>query len=227
LFPDLGDLSTGDGGVDAAKDALAESATPSSSCDATFCDDFDEGGLADRWDNVVGDGSLLVLGPPALSQPRSLGVTIDDAGEATQFLQKQLTPTQRLHCTFQLFAETMPTDLVDIFVIYHPGATFVSKDTIFYLKATGAAMREDVTELDGGCACPGYESNATPFATGFWAPVDIVYDFQNITWSINGVSQTGPIRATAPRSVDVWLGIRVYGAQSVNFHVDDLVCQVE
>jgi len=227
-FPDLGDLSGGDGGVDAGSDvfdALVETSAPSG-CDASFCDDFDDGGLGARWDQVIGDAGWLSLDAPALSPPRSLAAG-SDGGVGFEFLEKFLTPTQRLHCTFQLMVDTMPTDYVDIFTIDHPGSTFVSSDTIFYIGQPGAAMREDVYELDGGCACPFVESTSTPFATGFWAPVDILYDFQTVTWSINGIQQQNAVRATTPRTLAISLGIRVDGAQSVSYHVDDLVCQVE
>src|SRR5678815_3397479 len=70
-------------------------------CDAAFCDDFDDGPLGARWSrqSVVGDASMALV-PSERSLPNALGFAANDEGEA--WIERDLTTDRHLVCSFDL-----------------------------------------------------------------------------------------------------------------------------
>src|SRR4051812_35442478 len=87
LLVDVPDLTSGrvehakDGSADAADTGVADAASPDACMTmgpAPFCDDFDDGPLASRWENVAISGTVVRIdGTQASSAPSSLFTQMD------------------------------------------------------------------------------------------------------------------------------------------------------
>jgi hypothetical protein len=203
-------------------------------CDATFCDDFDDGGLGARWTSkAVDNGGVLELGTPARSTPNALRArfttTTTAPGDRNALLERDLGAGTRLRCDFWMFVESPPTDgtFVDIFRV-RTTAPGVDEYNLFFgvNGGPGASFREDLFLTDGGCPCPRREASPPTFPLSRWVEVTVETDFATASLAYDGhVVAAGPFALFKPSSnVFVAVGTRAYGQQPSVVLFDDLSC---
>lgn len=206
---------------------------PDASCEATFCDDFDFGPLGATWTDSRGlDAGRLSLGAPAISPPNAFVATLpEDAGDGTEsFLIKDLPKGSTLVCGVSIFVDVVPVTakFVDILSFLHSGSGgFVDADLKVGLNQDGVTLREDVTQLDGGCSCPAFMTTAAPVPLGLFFRLELETDFSVARLSINGaVVASNAVASDPPTAVRVSLGIHGYGNVGAQLRFDDFSCTV-
>lgn len=235
LLPGVDVLSGGgtDGGaVDVGRDSPID-AGDASTCDATFCDDFDRGPLGATWTEVHGvDAGFLTLGAPAASPPNALLVTLPDggAGKREAMLIKDLPKGSSLRCSFSVLGEALPAanGAGDALIFYYGGSgAFVDTEVLMSMSKAGITVRQDVGRPDGGCDCPGFETALLPFATGIFTRLAMEIDFSTVRAFVNDVEVAShAIVGAGPSPVRVSFGMdRPSTATRVRF--DDFTCVVK
>jgi len=237
----LGGSPTPDASGDATGDrtAQAESGADTSApidagktCEATFCDDFDEGGIGARWTSKdIQNGGLLDLGTPAVSAPNALRTRFATSTAMTDrvaLLERDLGMGTHLRCDFSMFLETRPsTSFVDLFRI-RTTAPGVNEYNLFFgvNASTGATFREDLYLTDGGCGCPRKEANPPTLLASRWVRVSVETDFATASLAYDGVVvSAGSFGGFAPGSnIFVALGTVAYQQQPSVVLFDDFSC---
>jgi hypothetical protein len=119
-----------DGGAQPSVDGDAQSnldgGSEASTCEATFCESFDEGPLGDKWGRLQAvNGGELALVPSTIGPPNALRVrlTIDGGGgKRSAFLAKTFPMPKRARCSLDVFAG--------------PGTTVGGDFALFSLQST-------------------------------------------------------------------------------------------
>jgi hypothetical protein len=223
------------GAVDAA-DASDDAASPSDAartCDATFCDDFDDGPLGATWTktNLAGGGTLD-LATPAQSLPNALrarfyGVSSPDDRYA--MLEKDLGMGKAVRCDFAMQVTKRPNkDIDDVFRIRTRGPGLNDYLLWFVVSTAGGALADDIAYPDGGCACPQRYDAFPNLPQGTWVHVTVETDFSRATVKIDGqtvVDDTfGPLVPTEP--IVVGLGGRAFSSITGDVLFDDFSCTI-
>jgi hypothetical protein len=236
----LGGESAPDSSIDASSDGttLAESAADANivdagtTCEATFCDDFDEGGLGAKWTSKeVTNGGLLELGGPARSAPNALRTHFSitsGPSDRIAILERDLGAGSHLRCDVSIFVESPPSSsFIDVLRIRTTAPDVTDYNLLFGLNpAGGATFREDIYFGDGGCGCPRKDSKPPPLPLAQWVRLSIETDFTNASLAYDGqVVSAAPFAAFKPSSnVFVAIGSIAYQAQPSVVLFDDLSC---
>jgi hypothetical protein len=222
----------GAGAADAASDTT-------SSCDAGFCDDFDDDApLGARWTKVVvnGGATLELETADTKTPPRAVRAS-SDAGVASAyagaFLQKNLGRGTSLACELDLRVVAGPrTDKIEILHVTTAGPPVRAEEIWFSLDVrTGSlagALREDQGYADGGCGCP-VAATRLYFAPppDRWVHVTFTTDFHVVTLLYDGTTvASGPMGGLLPNT-DIVVDL---GAMFEDGHgeilFDDVACSV-
>lgn len=234
LLPGVGELTGGSSGGDAAlADAAREASDGASTCDATFCDDFDRGALGATWTEVRGlDAGFMSLGAPAVSPPNALQIVQFDGGGAQKnlpMLVKDLPKGSSLRCSFSVLGDQLPpaNGSGDVLVfLFAGGASFVDNEILLALDKAGIGLREDVRLLDGGCACPNFDVGPFPIPTGLFTRITMATDFSIARIFVNDTEvATHAVTGAGASQVRVFFGYdRPAGTSRIRF--DDFSCTV-
>lgn len=246
LFVDTSDLA-GDLAADASSDVQGERASGEGgdssarvdadggkACDATFCDDFDDGALGATWTSTtLTKSGVLELGATAHSAPNALRARFETStpqGDRDAFLEKDLGRGTRLRCDFFVFVEVPPeSDFVDIVRVRTTAAGVADYNLLFGVSPVGGAtFREDLFLTDGGCGCPRKEASPPAVPLSRWVAVTLETDFATASLSYDGrVVAAGPFAGFTPSSnVFVAIGTRAYKQQPSVVLFDDVSCSL-
>jgi hypothetical protein len=224
-----------DVGVDAASDAGAD-AIDASSCDGTFCEDFDHAALGAAWEPppVVSDASLDLDDTAYVSPPRSLRVTFaGGTNGGAAYLQRTFSSARGFHCSFEVRVSDPSTDFVDFLVVTTANTTEHVSYYAFEIGIKDGVLRgrEDISFTDGGASAPRRVDVApSPFPAGVWQRVDVVMTFTTASLSVAGVVvwQDYPYGGFVPGDLLLQLGGQLPGAATpTTINLDDLVCTFE
>lgn len=197
------DTATGgdDGGP---ADAGGDGSLPKAGCDATFCDDFDDGPLGVRWTSVnTTNGGALTLDDAAVSAPFALRMDLPDRDSGVTRraqLAKTFGAAAHLTCDVRLF-------------VVHPVATGVEGYGLFIVKlsqngyAIEAKIQDDQTITvsesykiaDAGTNHSVSLGVATP---GQWLHLTVTTDFNSLSASLDAIQGTLPLSAAASGALD-------------------------
>lgn len=212
----------------------ADAADGGGICDASFCDDFDDGPLGARWTSMdIGTSGVLSLATPAVSAPNSLRAVLLDAltdDDAYAFVDKDLGPGKAVRCEFSVFLTTRPTDNnhTDLFRIRASGADVKDYQLWFGVTNIDATFREDVFFPDGGCDCPRQDVGPDSFPDARWVRVTVESNFKTATVRYDGtVVASGSLGGFIPTGrLSVALGVGGYAGHRTDVLFDDFVCTV-
>jgi hypothetical protein len=190
-----------DGGGERVSDAGVD-ADATSGCDATFCDDFDDGPLGARWVKQEADGGELALSPGHVSPPHALRATLraaDAGARRTALLSARLGNARRIDCSFMFLGESLPPsgagrdmDVIRI-AVEHPA--YVRYSVQLSIAEASSRLREDVHRTDRlECDCPLGRIDIAERPAG-WTPVHLSADF---------------------RAVKVWFGTKLVGQEDLS-----------
>jgi hypothetical protein len=216
---------------DAAGDAAGD-ATPASdagrACDASFCDDFDEGVLGARWTGLQQNGGSLSLDPgAAVSAPRSLLVRLP-LGPTNRgvSLAKEFPRAGGLRCALSLRVDA-PTAASSH--VYYAQIRILSPDVSLRVLALGtrpgSSVFEDFTAFPDG----GERSNVqqlAPIAAGQWVRVEIETTYSTARVVVDGVPAVAVnIPPSTGTTVAFDLGAAYYSDSApATLRFDDVVC---
>ncbi len=217
--------------LDAATDALA--ADGGIVCDATFCDDFDDGPVGAKWSRAIVNKGSIDLATKYTSAPSALRARFfgsDSTDDRYAMLERDLGTGTRVRCDFSMSVTARADrDVNDPFRIRTtaPGVS----DYLLYLvlpAAGGIALADDIQYSDGGCACPQRLTSFDSFPIGAWRRITIETDFTTATLSVDGavvVTNTfGPIVPNGP--IVVGLGGRAFSSITSETLFDDFSCTI-
>lgn len=204
--------------------------------EGAFCDDFDEGELGDRWDDIVHDNvERLELEPTApLSPPFALRVAIPGnmkAGPVAAMLERRLRAPKSLRCSFSVRNERALGTLgrnLDLFQVKVETAELDA----YWLRFGGRSdfgVREDVyLPDDGGCRCPGYESKErVQLEPGVWRRIELSTDFRTVSLRVDGAPLvSAAITNVQPTGITVRLGLASQSLAQAEMSFDDFVCEL-
>jgi hypothetical protein len=218
---------------DAAADAPMEAAP--GVCDATFCDDFDQGPLGGKWDALnVSSEATPALTSNAVSPPAAFEVDLpartSGGTERFAYLAKTLPTTARtLDCRFRLNVVVPPPGNGDVglFAIEPLPA---SDNHFLEMKvvADGDLVVYENHKEDGG-SIEATDNFGMP-AAGQWVLVRVSADFgaNTLTLSIDGAAQSFSLRDT-PGATSFRLSLGETGdgdTQHFTYRIDDFACTV-
>ena len=203
-------------------------------CGATFCDDFDEGGVGEKWSEArQTNGQIVFDENAAISPPRSLRTTIGSAsGLYTRraLLRRELPLGRAVRCTAAVRVNSTgsPAHHVDFFQINATAADITRYDVRLFIRGSTSAIRDDVELTDGGCSCPNKTTTFTPIARTKWTSVTMETDFKEVSVSYDGtLAFKGPFGdGLTPKSLAVTIGINSYDMGAWDVQYDDLRCDV-
>jgi hypothetical protein len=122
----------------------------------TFCDDFDQGGVGDKWQSSVfgSYGSLALDATKAVSMPNALLATLTTFSTpgslVGQYVQTELGPFTQLTCTWQMLVEKLPSAGLPDFIDVNVGsATPTISETSFVLSGDTNETRLSVFQQPG------------------------------------------------------------------------------
>lgn len=225
------------GGADAALDARSDVALDApahdaGTCDATFCDDFDDGAIGATWTQVLRlDSGWLSLGPPAVSPPNALVIALPDGGAAQgASLVKDFPKASAITCSFSMLGEVLPSTANaggDVLSFHYAGSgSVVDTDVLLSASSTGLSLREDVGFADGGCACPGFAVGPAPIANGLFTRVEMKIDFATAHVFVNDTEVlTHAVTGSGAAAVRVSFGVD-RPDQPMRARFDDFRCTV-
>jgi len=221
------DTSNGDGGA-------VDGSTPDASCEASFCDDFDELPLGGRWTSkTITNGGQLSLGTAStISAPNALHAFVEDGGAPAvrkAFVERDLGKGSRVRCDFAAFVTEAPKDdFSDLFVITTSAQNVTTYKLLYGIAAGPGTFRDDVFYSDGGCDCPRLASGPPLLPRGQWVRVSVETDFKTGRVTYDGVvvseQPTAPITPTG--TITVQLGILSYGRDRTDVLYDDVACTI-
>jgi hypothetical protein len=177
-------------------------------CDATFCDDFDDGSLGARWTSVnVDNGAMLTLDDAGLSPPFALGVHLPtrattSPSRAAQLVKRFSPFPQKLLCTAQIFVQGGVTsgEGYGLFIA-RPSPNGGPWSFEVKIHPTNTIQSEEAYALpDGGKTLQ--TTKLSTIAVGAWVALAIELDWptQAIV-TVAGSSSTIPF-ASGPESTD-------------------------
>jgi hypothetical protein len=237
FYPDIGELSgsgspTVDGGVDAPgdspspADAKADAGRFCTSAPHAFCADFDQGALADGWDDTYQDfNSTLVLSTKrALSAPGSASITMprreSGASAAYATLIKRFTGWKRIVIDFDAYIEA-PTFLSgDV----NSGMLTIES---YSEPNQNVGIAVSVGEVYTTVGNPGTASNGAPLSWDRWFHVHFdVTPTKSFSAVIDGQAFAGTWSATMGTDPKTIIGIGVAGynkpAPEFRFYYDNV-----
>ncbi len=95
-------------GVDASIEAGGSDGRPAQGCDATFCEDFDDGPLGSKWaEQRTAGGGELSLAPSSLSPPNALRIRLTERSDTTKrsaHLARDFPFPTRARCSIDMAA---------------------------------------------------------------------------------------------------------------------------
>jgi hypothetical protein len=232
-----GDRASGtDGGADGASlDALTDALTADGGtvCDATFCDDFDDGPVGAKWSRSIVNQGAIDLSTKYTSAPSALRARFfgsQSTDDRYAMLERDLGTGTRVHCEFSMYVTARADkDVNDPFRIRTTAAGI--SDYLLYLvlpSTGGIALADDIHYADGGCACPQKFATFDPFPVGAWRRITVETDFTTATLSVDGAvvvtSTFGPIVPDGP--IVVGLGGRAFSSITSDTLFDDFSCTI-
>ena len=225
---------SGDGGADGPNDAPgtdvdadAGGTIASSHCDATFCDDFDEGPLGARWTRKEVFGADLALVPSTASAPNALRLSLPAQAGTTErvgLLAKDVSFPTHVRCSFKLFTATTIASGRDVEVLSYRarlGDTFYG----VYLKVgdNEIYLREEITG-------DSTTYSEVPASLGQSTWLDVELDAQlgkAATLKVDGEPVSIVLRPFAAEVLTIGLGEPGDGDQwAYETLFDDLACSV-
>jgi hypothetical protein len=169
------------------------------SCDATFCDDFDNGPLGATWTATdTAKGGELTLVPQAFSPPNALRMFIPDtSGTRTARLAKAFPTPKRVRCDVELFITKPPVANQNVQVLGFNAPTDAEGFYAVFLKIEDASgyLAEEVT------GSPDRVLDLPPFPVGSW-----VHFAMDVDLAASKVELIVGARSTAFTLVPVALG---------------------
>ena len=234
LLPATDGLSGGSTGPsDAASEPTPVDGAVDGGCDATFCDDFDNGPLGAAWTEIHGaDAGWLSLGAPSVSPPNALEIALPDAASGTRMamLVRDLPKGSALRCSFSVLGEALSTSTnwADVLSFHFAGTgAFVDAEILLGMSQSGVTVREDVSYPDGGCGCPEFEGPPIAFSPTLFTKIAMTTDFSAVRLYVNDVLvDTHAVTGGAPAQVRVSFGMRQYGGTATRARFDDFACTV-
>jgi hypothetical protein len=250
LFTDFSGLDDPPAGVDAAadtdvtsNDATSENVTAidaSTDVDGavgcpsgSFCDDFNEGMLGAKWNDLTVEGTGVVAFDEKdfQSAPRSLRTTVDGSPNTTTrtaYLRRNnLTLAKKARCTFDVRVNgTGEADYhVDFFQFKAAGPQIQNYSLRLYLLDDESAMREDFVLSDGGCLCPKQYQVFNAIPRNKWTKVVVETDFNEATVYYDGALVfKKPFGGFTPSTLGVVVGIQTYSRFAWDVQYDDVRC---
>jgi len=237
LLVDTESLSGGRVPADAAAPEAARppgaDAGPPSTCDATFCDDFDRTALGETWTRSLVDvGMEITLVNEGVSRPRALRARLTGPSRPADryaMLERDLARSGRVRCEVSArIARPPEVRFVDLFVLKTSGEGLPRYDMRLSMSREGTAgIREDLFYPDGGCECPRRATDVGAIAAGRWIRIAVETDFQTVKVSLDDVVvANGPMAGVAPSGpLKVGLGVVAYGGETAaDVLFDDLAC---
>lgn len=232
---DLSGLSGSGGPEDAAatdapsSDAAASDAGPLGpfcARDATFCDDFEDGGLAGRWSTVeLGDASTLVLADDA-GRDGTRGAQAEllpvDAGvKAARFHKAFLGAPARLTCSADLYLEALGAKGSTVLSV-----SILSSDRWFGVGldvSAGGSFVWSAGALDDGGAF-GDDVTRGPVPLARWVRVELQTDFASATLSLDGAA-LATVKIPPLSRTDYGLTVGLDGEGAARVRIDNVLCE--
>ena len=220
------------GALDAGAEATSSS-DAGRTCDATFCDDFDDGPLGAKWTKTtLAGGGTLELATPARSLPNALRAQfhgVSSPQDRYAMLEQDLGLGKSVRCDFSIYVASRPNmDLDDVFRIRTRGPGVGDFLLYFAVSTGGGSLADDIAYPDGGCACPQKYVPFTQLPVSSWAHVTVETNFSTATVTVDGtmvVSDTfGPIVPNEP--IVVGLGGRAFSSITSDVLFDDFSCTI-
>jgi hypothetical protein len=227
--------------IDAPSDATTDTATDAGvvTCDATFCDDFDEGGLGALWSSQqIQNGATFTLDTTdPTSKPNALRAQLVDTGNTTEsrraFLHQTLSAGKKIACELDVKVLGGPTSRhVDLLRFRTSGAGVTEYSIWFGLRGgaanPGAIFREDVEFPDGGCDCPRGDLTPPMPVLGRWTHVKMETDLARGSLSYDGVVVAeAAFGGFAPTTAFiVSLGASGYPTSTADVLLDSFFCTI-
>ncbi len=228
--------SGGDGpsGDDAAPDAPHDGdASTVFVCDATFCDDFDDGGPRGWTDKLLTRGTITTTND-AVTPPNGLLVQLAaGSGSADVELMKSFSGLpQHMRCELDMKVVNAPPSNAEVdYLEFTTLSTDPKTYSVYFAHFdTGWAVAEFATFGDGGQL--DRHSDATPPPIGTWFHVTFQTDGSSVSVAYDGVqaSSLGSLTSFGGTERDFNIGIPyvqsspTVGAHSVEY--DDVACYV-
>lgn len=207
----------------------------SSTCDATFCESFDQGATTSsltQWSKfeIRGGGSLELTTAAFRSPPNSLrGRVTSNPMTPAALMFREVASGSRIACEMSLFIVSLPSAVFVDVLSFQTKAPEFDYELWFGFSSSAATFRDDVFRRDGGCDCPLKIVDPPVPASNKWIRVRMETDFKNATLSYDGTivhssEFGGGFSPTSPLTVVT--GIRGYPDQQAEVLIDDLTCAV-
>ncbi len=228
--PTNDDASSSDAGTRPDAPSVSDTGASSSCPEGSFCDDFDDGGMGDKWTALrLVQGNLAFDTTDFQSAPRSLRSTVTggNTDERTASLHRSLPFTKGVRCTFQvrINSDIESSDYIDIFQVTAAAPPVNAYQLRLYFTGKTAAVREDFMLADGGCLCPKQESYFNPLPRKKWTKVVFETDFEEArAYFDDALVFKAPYTGFVPTSMGVVVGIDTDDPLAWDVQYDDLRC---
>jgi hypothetical protein len=233
--PPGGTADGGDAGIGLPADASTDSAAGDArQCDATFCDDFDQGALGSTWNRIElgGGGTIEDETTVLVSPPRAFRAKAPAAAQSsTAYLERILPTGTGVRCSFSFRPNLSPAGAdhhIDFAQLIATGPGVDGYVLLLSVRAPGTGIREDVTFVDGGCGCPRRQLVIpATLPTSRWSTVTIDTNFIEVLVSVDGapVSKERFI-GFVPTTLGLRLGLENRSNINADVQYDNLVCAV-
>jgi len=225
----------------AASDAHREVAT----CNATFCDDFDESPIGARWDstNIDPDGGLfrpvIELVDGGLSPPYAMRIAIPGATTATTYrialLERRLGEGRVVTCAFDLFIESPTLNApqhIDILTLAAAGPDVTLGQVHFAIEGDPpfVTVREDLWYGDGGEETPKLDTvKVLQLPSPGWNRIEFQTDFYrfSLRYGPTAIATDSRLRGFDPTNIRVAFGMASYRAAASAARFDNFECTVQ
>jgi hypothetical protein len=203
-------------------------------CDATFCDDFDEGGVAGRWssEEITTTGSVVLDDIDSTTKPNALHVRLSSPSRNDYryaVLRKTFSVARAFACELDVKVLKRPTEaFVDLLRFETSGGPLAKHWLWFGMSPDAAVYREDRFYGDGGCDCPVKASQPPGLEVGKWTHVRFQTDLTRARISYDGtlVLDEPIVTFAASTPVIFSLGASGYATSQSEVLYDGLECQV-
>jgi hypothetical protein len=153
-------------------------------CTATFCDDFDDGGLEARWgaEEIATGGVLVLDSADSTSAPNALHARLTNPTPSGDYryavLRRTLPVGRAITCEFDVKVLARPeNDFADLIRIETAGGP-ISQDWVWFgVQPDSEVVREDIFYPDSGCECPRKWVTPPLVAAGKWTHVKVESDY--------------------------------------------------
>jgi hypothetical protein len=222
-----GDRPTTESGLDTSAPADAGKI-----CDATFCDDFEDGPLGARWTSVeITNGGIAELTMPDDAGSKAFRARFSGgsaSGDRSAVLERDLGKGSHLRCDFSMFVAARPNEIfVDALRIRTTVPGVDPYHLLFGVNAgAGGTFREDFFYTEGGCDCPLHDGNPPTFPDSQWVRVTFETNFMTASIAYDGqVVSAGKFFGFTPATnVFVALGSIAYKPETSDMRFDDFSC---